>query len=49
MAEWDAYLQGQDRKDYPHLSNKEIMTDIELPRLLRLKHILGDPKANPPY
>ncbi len=24
------------------------MTDIELPRLLRLKHILGDTKANPP-
>jgi predicted DNA-binding transcriptional regulator AlpA len=24
------------------------MTDIELPRLLRLKHILGDAKANPP-
>jgi len=24
------------------------MTDIEVPRLLRLKHILGDAKANPP-
>jgi predicted DNA-binding transcriptional regulator AlpA len=24
------------------------MTDIEVPRLLRLKQILGDAKANPP-
>jgi predicted DNA-binding transcriptional regulator AlpA len=49
MAEWDAYLQGQGQEGYPHLSEQGVhMTDIELPRLLRLKHILGDAKANPP-